>query len=91
MEQEVFPRGAGAKGTTQLGHNAVTVGLVDGRTHVGTVSDPDIRRMIGRKSPVEELRAHAVGHGMRTLLQDGVEKCLTGATDLKQVLAVCSR
>jgi type II secretory ATPase GspE/PulE/Tfp pilus assembly ATPase PilB-like protein len=47
--------------------------------------------MIGRKALVEDLRTRAVAAGMRTLLQDGVEKCLIGATDLKQVLAVCSR
>jgi hypothetical protein len=28
---------------------------------------------------------------MTTLLQDGVVKCIDGLTDLKQVLAVCSR
>lgn len=59
--------------------------------HELLVTDPEIRLMIGRRAPVEGLRQHAVAHGMRTLLQDGIEKCLTGATDLKQVLAVCSR
>jgi type II secretory ATPase GspE/PulE/Tfp pilus assembly ATPase PilB-like protein len=59
--------------------------------HELLVTNPEIRSMIGRKAPAEDLRAHAVRSGMRTLLQDGVEKCLTGATDLKQVLVVCSR
>ncbi|MBK8690861.1 MAG: Flp pilus assembly complex ATPase component TadA [Deltaproteobacteria bacterium] len=30
------------------------------------------------------------GGGMTTLLQDGIEKCLLGLTDLRQVLAVCT-
>jgi type II secretory ATPase GspE/PulE/Tfp pilus assembly ATPase PilB-like protein len=59
--------------------------------HEVLVSDPEIRGMIGRRAPVEDLRTHAIQQGMRTLVQDGVEKCLAGATDLKQVLAVCSR
>jgi type II secretory ATPase GspE/PulE/Tfp pilus assembly ATPase PilB-like protein len=29
--------------------------------------------------------------GMTTLLQDGIQKAMLGLTDLKQVLAVCSR
>ena len=28
---------------------------------------------------------------MNSLLQDGIHKALTGATDLKEVLAVCGR
>ncbi|MBV9950216.1 MAG: Flp pilus assembly complex ATPase component TadA, partial [Myxococcales bacterium] len=59
--------------------------------HELLVNDAELRPMIARKAPVEEMRKVAMAHGMRTLLQDGVEKCLTGATDLKQVLAVCSR
>jgi type II secretory ATPase GspE/PulE/Tfp pilus assembly ATPase PilB-like protein len=59
--------------------------------HEVLVNDSETRLMIGRKAPVEDLRVHAIRRGMHTLLQDGVEKCLTGAMDLKQVLAVCSR
>ncbi len=29
--------------------------------------------------------------GMTTLLQDGIQKAIFGQTDLKSVLAVCSR
>ncbi len=54
-------------------------------------NDDSMRKMIADKAPVQRIRAYAIDRGMRTLLQDGVEKCLTGATDLKQVLAVCSR
>jgi type II secretory ATPase GspE/PulE/Tfp pilus assembly ATPase PilB-like protein len=54
-------------------------------------NDESMRKKIADKAPVHEIRAYAIAHGMHTLLQDGIEKCLTGATDLTQVLAVCSR
>jgi type II secretory ATPase GspE/PulE/Tfp pilus assembly ATPase PilB-like protein len=57
--------------------------------HELLVSDDPTRILIARKAPVEELRRQAIQGGMRTLLQDGIEKCLAGHTDLKQVLTVC--
>jgi type II secretory ATPase GspE/PulE/Tfp pilus assembly ATPase PilB-like protein len=59
--------------------------------HELLVNDDPLRLAIQRKAPVGEIRAMAVASGMRTLLQDGIEKCLAGLTDLRQVLAVCSR
>ncbi len=77
-----------ARGCLACGHTGYA-----GRValHEMLVCDDVIRGHVSRKLPVEKLRAHAVAAGMRTLLQDGVEKCISGATDLKQVLAVCSR
>jgi type II secretory ATPase GspE/PulE/Tfp pilus assembly ATPase PilB-like protein len=59
--------------------------------HELLVNDDSLRLAIQRKSPVDEIRRMAVAGGMRTLLQDGIEKCLQGLTDMRQVLAVCSR
>jgi type II secretory ATPase GspE/PulE/Tfp pilus assembly ATPase PilB-like protein len=59
--------------------------------HELLVNDDRIRLAIQRKAPVGEIRDMAVAGGMRTLLMDGIEKCLAGFTDLRQVLAVCSR
>lgn len=59
--------------------------------HELLVTDDRTRQAISRKAPVEETRALAIGAGMTTLLQDGVEKALHGLTDLKAVLAVASR
>jgi type II secretory ATPase GspE/PulE/Tfp pilus assembly ATPase PilB-like protein len=59
--------------------------------HELLVTDDRTRQAISRKAPVEEVRTLAVGAGMTTLLQDGVEKALQGLTDLKAVLAVASR
>ena len=49
----------------------------------------EIKRMIMKKSLVEELREQALNDGMTTLKQDGIYKVFKGDTDLKQVLAVC--
>src|SRR5262249_365030 len=59
--------------------------------HELLVTDESLKRAIGKRAPVDELRATAVGLGMTTLLQDGVAKALAGQTDMKQVLAVCSK
>ncbi|MEK9629508.1 MAG: ATPase, T2SS/T4P/T4SS family [Nitrospinota bacterium] len=49
----------------------------------------EVKRMIMKKSLVEELREQALKDGMTTLKQDGIWKVFKGDTDLKQVLAVC--
>jgi type II secretory ATPase GspE/PulE/Tfp pilus assembly ATPase PilB-like protein/GAF domain-containing protein len=49
----------------------------------------EIKRMIMKQSPVEELRGQALSDGMTTLKQDGIYKVFKGDTDLKQVMAVC--
>jgi type II secretory ATPase GspE/PulE/Tfp pilus assembly ATPase PilB-like protein len=59
--------------------------------HELLVVDDPIRLAIQRRSPAAEIRALATRGGMLTLLQDGIEKSLAGHTDLRQVLAVCSR
>jgi type II secretory ATPase GspE/PulE/Tfp pilus assembly ATPase PilB-like protein len=59
--------------------------------HELLVADEDIKRSIAKRAPVEDVRNLAIKGGMRTLLQDGIEKAIAGKTDLKQVLAVCLR
>jgi len=54
-------------------------------------NNDDIKRAITTHAQVSELRKAAIAGGMTTLLQDGIEKAMAGKTDLKQVLAVCSR
>jgi len=53
-------------------------------------SDP-VKLAVQRRSSAEEIRRLALEGGMSTLLQDGIQKALAGLTDVKQVLAVCSR
>ena len=51
-------------------------------------SDP-LKKQIQEHARVAELFATALDEGMRTLKQDGIEKVLSGVTDMHQVRAVC--
>jgi type II secretory ATPase GspE/PulE/Tfp pilus assembly ATPase PilB-like protein len=51
-------------------------------------SDP-VKKAIQEHARVAELFAIALEEGMRTLKQDGIEKVLSGITDIHQVRAVC--
>ena len=51
-------------------------------------TDP-LKKLIAEKSRVAEMLAVALEEGMRTLKQDGMEKCLTGLTNIKEVRSVC--
>lgn len=57
--------------------------------HELVVASEDIKRMIAKRESVELIREKAVEQGMRTLLQDGIQKVMKGYTDFKQVLSVC--
>ncbi len=59
--------------------------------HELLVTDDPMKDAIQHKAPVGDIRAFAQKGGMTTLLQDGIEKVVNGHTDLKQVMAVCSR
>ncbi len=57
--------------------------------HELLVSSDDIKRAIIGKMPIVDLTRLAMREGLRTLLQDGIEKVLQGATDIHCVRAVC--
>jgi type II secretory ATPase GspE/PulE/Tfp pilus assembly ATPase PilB-like protein len=59
--------------------------------HELLVGTNEVKRLVQKRRPVEELRAQAIKDGMTTLLQDGILKVLSGHTDFKQVRAVCIR
>jgi type II secretory ATPase GspE/PulE/Tfp pilus assembly ATPase PilB-like protein len=48
----------------------------------------EIKRAVQRRAPIDELRRLALDQGMRTLLQDALEKMFKGITDYKQARAV---
>ncbi|MEN6317513.1 MAG: type II secretion system ATPase GspE [Syntrophaceae bacterium] len=50
--------------------------------------DDEIRKMILRNSDANELRATARRVGMRTLLEDGISKVISGVTTMSEVLRV---
>ena len=48
-----------------------------------------IREMTFNREPTQTIRSVARKTGMRTLLQDGVQKALKGITTLEEVLSAC--
>jgi type II secretory ATPase GspE/PulE/Tfp pilus assembly ATPase PilB-like protein len=50
-----------------------------------------IKKHIQEHARVADILATALGEGMRTLRQDGIEKVLQGITDMRQVRAVCMK
>jgi type II secretory ATPase GspE/PulE/Tfp pilus assembly ATPase PilB-like protein len=59
--------------------------------HELLIATDRVKGLIQRRAPVEEIRVIAMDDGMTTLVQDGINKVLSGDTDLKQVLTVCAR
>jgi type II secretory ATPase GspE/PulE/Tfp pilus assembly ATPase PilB-like protein len=59
--------------------------------HELLVSDDAMKLAISKKASVETIRVAAIERGMRTLMHDGIQKVIAGQTDLKQVLAVCTK
>ena len=49
-----------------------------------------IRPLIRRSAGADELRTAGIAEGMRTLRQDGIDKCLEGLTDIHEVRAACA-
>ena len=47
---------------------------------------PAIRELIVKKATSQEIKKQAIGEGMKTMLEDGLEKVFLGATTLEEVL-----
>lgn len=50
---------------------------------------PEIRALINRSAPEEELRETALSQGFQPLLADGIDKVQNGLVSLEEVLRVC--
>ena len=48
----------------------------------------EVKRAVQRRAPIDELRELAMQQGMRTLLQDALEKAMRGVTDVKQARSI---
>ncbi|MFO0863696.1 MAG: hypothetical protein U0744_03400 [Gemmataceae bacterium] len=48
-----------------------------------------MREMTFNREPAQAIRRQARLHGMKTLLEDGVNKCCIGMTTLEEVLSIC--
>jgi len=57
--------------------------------HELLVNSEAVRSCIQHKGTASEIRELAIREGMRTLVQDGLDKALAGHTDIRQVLSVC--
>ena len=57
--------------------------------HELMVNSDKLKRLLQERARVADLLAAAMEDGMLTLKMDGIEKVLAGATDMKQVRAVC--
>jgi type II secretory ATPase GspE/PulE/Tfp pilus assembly ATPase PilB-like protein len=57
--------------------------------HELLVASDRLKKAIQEHARVAEILAIALEEGMRTLKQDGMEKCLMGVTHMKEVRAVC--
>ncbi|MCK5436119.1 MAG: Flp pilus assembly complex ATPase component TadA [Nitrosomonadaceae bacterium] len=57
--------------------------------HELLIATDAIKKNIQEHARVAEMLVTALGEGMRTLKQDGVEKVLEGLTDMQQVRTVC--
>ena len=57
--------------------------------HELLVANDKLKKLIQEHARVAEILAQALEDGMRTLKQDGMEKCLTGLTHIKEVRSVC--
>jgi type II secretory ATPase GspE/PulE/Tfp pilus assembly ATPase PilB-like protein len=57
--------------------------------HELLIASDRIKKLIQEHARVAEILAVCLEEGMRTLKQDGMEKCLMGVTHIKEVRAVC--
>ena len=81
----VFHRTKGCEKCGNTGYKG-RIGL-----HELMIGSDAIKKNIQEHARVSAMFVTAIGEGMRTLRMDGMEKVLTGVTDLKQVRAVCVR
>ncbi|HZM34824.1 MAG TPA: ATPase, T2SS/T4P/T4SS family [Burkholderiales bacterium] len=57
--------------------------------HELLIASDRLKKAIQEHARVAEILAMSMEEGMRTLKQDGMEKCLTGVTHIKEVRSVC--
>jgi len=57
--------------------------------HELLIATDKLKKLIQEHARVADMLAQCLEDGMRTLKQDGMEKCLMGVTHMKEVRAVC--
>jgi len=86
-----FFGGAALTGVRAVGCSSCNGSGYRGRLgiHELLVVTPEIRKLIRGNASTGEVFRQAIGDGMKTLRQDGIEKVVQGLTDLKEVRTVC--
>jgi len=56
--------------------------------HELLVGSDELKRAVQTRAPIDQIRKLAMQQGMRTLMQDAVEKAFKGVTDIKQARAI---
>lgn len=84
-----LPQGAAFK--VGLGCDACEQSGYKGRmaVHEVAVVTDEVRNLISRRAPEHEIRAEARRGGMRTLMEDAIDKASRGLTTLDEVVRVC--
>lgn len=75
-------RGEGCEDCNQTGYDG-RIGI-----HEVLVVDNDIREGMLRKDSADSIKRIAVQNGMKTMIEDGLEKVFKGITSLEEVLRV---
>lgn len=78
-----FMKGSGCNHCNQTGYRG-RIGIFEMMK-----LNSEIRQMTFTGAPTQEIRRVARANGMRTLLEDGVLKCLNGRTTIEEVLQNC--
>ena len=58
--------------------------------HELLAGSPEIRSLISTRAGASALRDQAMAQGMRTLVQDGIQKVLAGRSDFEQLRRVAA-
>ena len=85
LEGANFMRGKGCNSCQKSGFRG-RVGIYE-----MLIVDSKVREMIYANSPAQEIRTYAMGAGMTTLYQDGIDKVLKGQTTFDEVYRVAKR
>ena len=80
--------GQGAQGRDQVGQHRKTIGGLKADAALDEMNAA-IREMTFNREPTQSIRRQARLLGMRTLLDDGVNKALRGITTLEEILSTC--
>jgi type II secretory ATPase GspE/PulE/Tfp pilus assembly ATPase PilB-like protein len=81
-DNKVFYKGEGCERCSGSGYRG-RVGI-----HEVMEIDEKIRELVMKRATADEIRKTSIENGMKTMLEDGVEKAIKGLTTIEEVLRV---